>query len=90
MVAAKSSGLMLTSAQQKDSDFTIRLFNVSDEANQAVSLNFDFDRADLISLDGKEINQITDAFFTGKNKVLKLAIPQFGFRTIRFTKAVSN
>ncbi|RYE25966.1 MAG: hypothetical protein EOP42_21090 [Sphingobacteriaceae bacterium] len=90
MVTARSPGLMLTSAQQKDSNFTIRLFNVSDEANQTVNLNFDFDRADLISLDGKEISQLTDASFTGKNKVLKLQIPQFGFRTIRFTKAVSN
>ena len=90
IISAKSTGLMLTSAQQRGNDFIIRLFNVNNEVNQTVNLNFNFDRADLIDLDGKEISQLTDASFTGKNKVLKLVMPKFGFQTVRFTKAVSN
>lgn len=90
IIASKTTGLTLTSAQIKDEDLIVRVLNTGNDVNQSISLNLDFDRAALIDLNGKEIRQIHDASFTGKNKLLKLSVPKFGFRTIRLTHAISN
>ena len=90
IIAAKTAGLTLSSAQIKDKNLIFRVLYTGNEVNQLISLNLDFDHAALIDLNGKEIRQIQDASFTGKNKVLKLSIPKFGFRTIRLTHAISN
>jgi len=90
IITTKSKGLMLSSAQVRDKDLIIRVLNTDNQINQSLNLNFNFDRAILVDLTGKEIQQISDASFTGKNKVLNLAIPKFGFRTIKLINAINH
>lgn len=86
-ILAKSPGLTLTAAEEKDNQLTVRVLNTDNSADQSLHLKFNYGKATLLDLNG---NSLADASFTDENKVLKFRVPKFGFRTIRFSDVELN
>ncbi len=80
--------LVLTSAKTQDHTFTARFFNAEGENGaKSIKLNFDFDTAEVIDLNGNRLEVLAKST-SGKEKLITLSIPKFGFCTIRFNTAV--
>lgn len=89
LISTSSDGLMLTAAKADDKNLTIRIFNAEGGASEkSIRLNFDYDQAVLEELNGKEKGILPNASFTDKKNTIKLSIPKFGIRTIRFTNVI--
>ncbi len=83
-VESDGKGWELTTMLHDEDDFLIRLFNAeADDKAQKLLLDGNVQKAGLVALDGRVIEELKIQKEDGNKSAVSLSIPPFGIRTIR-------
>jgi alpha-mannosidase len=85
----QDKGLEVSSIIVKGQDVYVRFFNISGRKNHQISWNCSAERIELVNLNGNITGSLTH---DKKNTKIQtdIFIPQFGFQTVKLTKAKMN
>jgi alpha-mannosidase len=70
---------------ERNGELYARLFNADgDDAPHDISLGIEAGKVELVELDGRVIAELTPTVDEGGQRTIRLSIPRFGIRTLRF------
>jgi alpha-mannosidase len=84
LIDVTGTGFEITSVTVTGKDLLIRLFNAEgDNSPKIISFENIADRAELVELNGKKVDDLKMTSFKNHRTTLILSIPRFGIRTIK-------
>ncbi len=88
LLETSDPNLALTSAVMDGNDLIVRFFNVSSKNNrQGIRWGFPVKHVERVDLNGNSVEDLSLAQDSEGRNVTVLSIPQFGFRTLKVTRA---
>ncbi|MBN2162752.1 MAG: hypothetical protein JW713_07405, partial [Pontiellaceae bacterium] len=91
LLEVRHPGLELTSAVFSDDALVARFFKVSSSGGpQEIRWGFPVKKVELVDLNGKPLEEMPLRISSDGGAVTRLSMPQFGFRTLKVTKAGSD
>ena len=74
---------------ERDGALYVRLFNAcGGAAPRDLGIGFDAGKVELIELDGRVVEELKPAVDAEGRRTIRLGIPRFGVRTLRFSGVV--
>lgn len=90
LIGLSKKGWVLSSVTEKEGDIYVRIFNAEgDSGTGTVDLGFDPGDVKLVELNGEE-NKELQVMDGPRGPSVQLAMPQFGFRTLKISKPANN
>ncbi len=81
------SGWEIPAMFARDGALLVRLFNASgDDTPRQLGIGFDAAKIDLVELDGRVIEKLNPTVAANGDRSVRLQIPRFGIRTLRFSE----
>ncbi len=85
-----ASGWAVPAMYERDGKLLVRLFNATgDDSAHEVGIGFDAGKVQLVELDGRVVEELKPAVDKAGQRTLRLRIPRFGIRTLRFSDVKS-
>jgi alpha-mannosidase len=82
-----NSGWEIPAMFERDGDLVVRIFNAAgDGSPQEIRVGFEAGRVELVELDDRVIEDLDQTVNANGDRSLRLQIPRFGIRTLRFSK----
>jgi alpha-mannosidase len=80
------SGWTVPAMYEQDGMLFVRLFNVAgDGSARELGIGFDAGKAEVVELDGRVVEELKPATNESGKRTIRLQIPRFGIRTLRFS-----
>lgn len=87
LVDPGESGWQVPAMFERDGALFVRLFNADgDDTPRELSLGFEAEKIELVELDGRVIEELKPKVVEAERRTIRLSIPRFGIRTLRFSK----
>ncbi len=86
LIEPLQAGWMVPALFEQDGALYVRLFNAAgDDAPGDLGLGFEAGKIELVELDGRVIKELQPVVADTGRRTIRLSIPRFGVRTLRFT-----
>ncbi len=91
LVDPGSSGWAVPAVYERDGKLFVRLFNATgDDAARDLGIGFEAGKVEVVELDGRVVEELIPAGTTAGERTVRLRIPRFGIRTLRFSEVKSS
>src|SRR5262249_44427488 len=87
LIDPTGSGWAVPAMFERDGSLHVRLFNAGgDSTTRDLGIGFEAERIELVELDGRVIEERKPTVDERRRRTIRLSIPRFGIRTLRFSR----